>query len=164
MTTSPAGVSPSGWSVTSRPKSASEVSDLISASLRSPVFTTWPSLEYLPSGEMAHSTYSWPAGAFFNWWKRATISVGPSLRGVIVKFTREPAGQARLDDGGRAALERRDVEHRRGVGRGRAGGRRGRDLLARGARQRHDGHARRHDAAESVGRVGRVGRQVGVRA
>ena len=54
--TGPVGMSCASSIVTSRPKSLSAVSDLISASLRPPVFTIWPSLTYLLSGETAHST------------------------------------------------------------------------------------------------------------
>ena len=57
-------------------------------------------------------------------------------------------------------MEARDVEHRRGVGRRSAGGRGRGDLLARCvARQRHDGEAFGHCAAEGERSVGRVGRQ-----
>src|ERR1700730_5176264 len=76
--------------VTSRPKSDNATSDLISASLRPGVFTTWPSLTNLLSGDTAQTVKTFPVGASFNSWKRNLTSVGPSFRGVMKTFARAP--------------------------------------------------------------------------
>src|SRR6185369_8756903 len=55
-TAGPTGIAPTALSIViTRPKSASATSDLISASLRSFVFTIWPSLVNVLSGPTAQT-------------------------------------------------------------------------------------------------------------